>query len=195
MLLVQLPPLDAGWHTIGILLFRPSPKVSHRLSTPLPKEALLEAQQDEQDEAGVRGEMLALRKVTIEVALPTPTAIQDLTAIHWLCSKREYAAHGEGSGGEGDEITLTSIGSIDRALQLMHVAALWHGPVSFSLYARTDREREGLEELVTHVLLPLSRGRRQSITVSPSKVPGLPPKVVAPDFSQPPFPPRRKVPT
>jgi len=91
------------------------------------------------------------------------------TAIDFECAslrfeydpKEASAAHGPGE----DDITLASIASIDRAMQIMQVASRWGGPVSVSFYARTEVETAALEAFSTDVLLPLSRGRGQPMSI------------------------------
>ena len=64
-----------------------------------------------------------------------------------------------------DDITLASIASIDRAMQIMQLASRWEGPVSVAFYARTEVETAALEAFSTAVLLPLSRGRGQAMSI------------------------------
>ena len=75
------------------------------------------------------------------------------------------AAAGDACDGSEEDITLTSIASIDRATQVMHVAARWDGPMSVALYARSHGETEALEEFSKEVLLHLSRSRNQAMSI------------------------------
>jgi len=106
-----------------------------------------------------------MRKLTIEVVEFEP--IYDQTAVHFECAATRVFEHAGASTGPEDpeHITLASIASIDRATQILHLAAAWDGPVSVAFYARTELELDALVELVTQVIMVLSRARAQAIIV------------------------------
>jgi len=144
VLRLELPALTPGYHTIGIAIVRSS-----------------SVARDDADQEP----LLAMRKLTIEVVEFEP--IYDQTAVHFECAATRVFEHAGASTGPEDpeHITLASIASIDRATQILHLAAAWDGPVSVAFYARTELELDALVELVTQVIMVLSRARAQAIIV------------------------------
>ena len=166
ILRLELPALPPGYHTIGIAILRSLP----RSRGPEHRDVAGDAQADEEATSQL---LLAMRKITIEVVEWEP--IYDQTAVDFECTATRIfesmsAAGSDESKDVGDvvdheNITLASIASIDRATQILHVAAAWDGPVSVAFYARTELEMEALIELVHEVMLPLSRARGQGVNV------------------------------
>ncbi|EKX32600.1 hypothetical protein GUITHDRAFT_148516 [Guillardia theta CCMP2712] len=83
----------------------------------------------------------------------------DETRLRIACSEQSFEVPPSlqccSSSHEQDlNISLASIGSIDRSIQMLHVMLQWDGPVSLVFYARSEEEERFISAFVEETMIP-----------------------------------------